>query len=91
MADRIAEPEPSRLRDDADFRRYWWSRLLSTTGTIISYIALPVLVYRISGSALLTALVTAMETAVIRPLRALRRRAVGPVGPPPRHGLRRPR
>ncbi len=62
MADRIAGPEPSRLRDDADFRRYWWSRLLSTTGTIISYIALPVLVYRISGSALLTALVTAMET-----------------------------
>jgi hypothetical protein len=52
-----------RLRDDPDFRRYWWSRLLSVVGTIVSYIAVPVLVYRISGSALLTASVSAMETA----------------------------
>jgi hypothetical protein len=55
--------DANRLRDDADFRRYWWSRLLSTAGTIISYIAVPVLVYRSSGSAILTALVAAMETA----------------------------
>ncbi len=53
----------SRLRDDPDFRRYWWSRLLSTAGTIVSYIALPVLVYRVSGSAVLTASVSALETA----------------------------
>src|SRR4051812_45488651 len=53
----------TRLRDDREFRRYWWSRLLSVTGTLITYIALPVLVYRESGSALLTALVTALEAA----------------------------
>lgn len=50
-----------RLRDDADFRRYWLSRLLSLTGTLVTLIALPVLVYRLSGSPLLTALVSACE------------------------------
>jgi MFS family permease len=54
---------PARLREDADFRRYWWSRLLSMSGSIVSYVALPVLVYRLSGSAVLTATVTALETA----------------------------
>jgi MFS family permease len=53
----------ARLRDDPDFRRYWWSRLLSVIGTIISYVALPVLVYRMSGSAMLTALVAGLEAA----------------------------
>ncbi|MBA2716726.1 MAG: MFS transporter [Propionibacteriales bacterium] len=53
----------TRLRDDADFRRYWWARTLSTTGTVITLIALPVLVYRLSGSAFLTALVSALEAA----------------------------
>jgi MFS family permease len=62
MRDDVTGSGPRRLRADRDFRRYWWSRLLSTAGTIITYIALPVLVYRISGSALLTALVAAMET-----------------------------
>lgn len=67
-------PEPSpvsieptadleRLRDDPDFRRYWASRVLSLVGTLVSYIALPVLVYRLSDSALLTALVAALEAA----------------------------
>jgi hypothetical protein len=50
-----------RLRDDADFRRYWWSRVLSLVGTLINYVALPVLVYRLSGSALVTAMVAALE------------------------------
>jgi Transmembrane secretion effector len=50
-----------RLRDDRDFRRYWWSRVLSWLGTLFTAIALPVLVYRLSGSAVLTALVTTLE------------------------------
>ncbi|CUR58955.1 Major facilitator superfamily MFS_1 [metagenome] len=61
MTNEGAGPEVLRLRDDADFRRYWWSRLLSLTGTLITLIALPVLVYRLSGSPLLTALVSACE------------------------------
>jgi MFS family permease len=61
--DSAAVVAPERLRDDADFRRYWWSRLLSIAGSIVSYVALPVLVYRLSGSAVLTASVTALETA----------------------------
>ncbi len=57
------ETSTSRLREDRDFRRYWWSRVLSMTGTLITYVALPVLVYRVSGSAFLTALVAALEAA----------------------------
>lgn len=59
--DRVPSGVTGRLRDDADFRRYWWSRVLSLVGTLISYVALPVLVYRLSGSAFLTALVAALE------------------------------
>lgn len=51
----------ARLRDDRDFRRYWWSRVLSTAGTMVTLIALPVLVYRETGSTFLTALVSALE------------------------------
>jgi MFS family permease len=51
------------LRADPDFRRYFAARLLSQSGTIITLIALPVLVYRISGSAPLTATVAMLEAA----------------------------
>jgi MFS family permease len=54
---------PDRLRDDPDFRRYWLARALSITGSMVTAIALPVLVYRLSGSTVLTALVTALESA----------------------------
>ncbi len=54
---------PGRLRDDPDFRRYWWSRVLSTGGTAVTLIALPVLIYRMTGSTFLTALVSALEAA----------------------------
>jgi MFS family permease len=54
---------PARLRDDPDFRRYWTARALSITGSMVTAIALPVLVYRLSGSTVLTALVTALESA----------------------------
>jgi hypothetical protein len=52
-----------RLRDDADFRRYWLSRVTSLSGDVITFVAMPVLVYRLSGSTLLTALVTGLEAA----------------------------
>ncbi|TCC16945.1 MFS transporter [Kribbella speibonae] len=52
-----------RLRDDPDFRRYWLARSLSITGSMVTAIALPVLVYRLSGSTVLTAVVTALESA----------------------------
>ena len=51
------------LRADSDFRRYFAARLLSQAGTIVTVIALPVLVYRISDSAPLTALVLMLEAA----------------------------
>ncbi|MEV0803468.1 MFS transporter [Kribbella sp. NPDC050281] len=54
---------PDRLRDDPDFRRYWLARALSVTGSMVTAIALPVLVYRLSGSTVLTALVSALEAA----------------------------
>lgn len=52
-----------RLRDDPDFRRYWSARVLSTAGSTITLIALPVLIYRLTGSTILTALVSALEAA----------------------------
>ncbi|MFG1623335.1 MFS transporter [Kribbella sp. NPDC049227] len=54
---------PDRLRDDPDFRRYWLARALSITGSMVTAITLPVLVYRLSGSTVLTALVSALEAA----------------------------
>lgn len=52
----------TRLRDDPDWRRFLVARLISLAGTSVTYVALPVLMYRISGgSPLLTALVTAFE------------------------------
>jgi MFS family permease len=54
---------PARLRDDPDFRRYWLARVLSIIGSMVTAVALPVLVYRMSGSTFLTALTTALEAA----------------------------
>jgi MFS family permease len=54
---------PERLRDDPDFRRYWIARVLSVTGSLVTAVALPVLVYRLTGSPVLTALVSALEAA----------------------------
>lgn len=51
----------ARLRDDRDFRRYWWARVLSMAGSLVTMVALPVLVYRLSGSTFLTALVSGLE------------------------------
>lgn len=52
----------TRLRDDVDFRRYWIARTVSVGGSMVTYVVLPVLVYRMTGSSLWTALVTAVES-----------------------------
>ncbi|MGN6299864.1 MAG: MFS transporter [Angustibacter sp.] len=49
------------LRDDRDYRRYFTARVVSLAGAVATVVAMPVLVYRLSGSAWLTASVTAME------------------------------
>ena len=49
------------LRHHRDFRRYWLARQVSVAGTLVTAVALPVLVYRLSGSPSLTALVTVVE------------------------------
>lgn len=56
----MAEP---RLLRHPDFRRYLVARGLSFVGSIITLIALPVLVYRLTGSKTLTALVSGCEAA----------------------------
>ncbi len=52
---------PPPLRHDRDFRRYWLAREVSIAGTLVTAVALPVLVYRVSGSPSLTALITVVE------------------------------
>jgi predicted MFS family arabinose efflux permease len=51
----------ARLRQDPDFRRYWAARTVSFGGSVVTYVVLPVLVYRMTGSGLWTAMVTAGE------------------------------
>ncbi|MGI5499819.1 MFS transporter [Lentzea sp. CA-135723] len=46
---------------DTDFRRYLNARVLSVTGAVVSAVALPVLVYQLTGSAGWTSAVTAAE------------------------------
>jgi MFS family permease len=52
---------PGRLRDDPDFRRYWLARMVSQTGGMVTLVAMPVLVYSVTGSSLWTAFVTVAE------------------------------
>ena len=47
-----------RLRDDVDFRRFLVSRLVSLAGTSVTLVAFPVVLYSLSRSPLLTALVS---------------------------------
>jgi MFS family permease len=48
---------------DREFLRYFVSRMLSVAGNIVTLVTLPIIVYRTSGSASLTALVAALEAA----------------------------
>ena len=54
-------PRSCRCGDHRDFRRYWVARQVSIAGTLVTAVALPVLVYRLSGSPSLTALITVVE------------------------------
>ena len=60
--DHRAFGQGSVLRD-REFLRYFLSRLLSIGGSIVTLVTLPIIVYRTSGSASLTALVAALEAA----------------------------
>jgi len=53
---------PARLRDDRDFRRYWSARAVSLAGAAMTFFALPVLVYQLSGkSSFAAGLLVALE------------------------------
>ena len=58
-----SDPRGGRVLRDRQFVRYLSARVLSGAGDIITLVALPILVYRISDSASLTALVAACEAA----------------------------
>jgi MFS family permease len=50
-----------RLLDDRDFRLYWLARMVSVGGSLITVVAMPVLVYTLTRSPGLTALVTTLD------------------------------
>jgi MFS family permease len=52
---------PVRLRVDPDWRRFLTSRLVSLAGSSVTYVALPVLVYGMTSSPLVTSLVASFE------------------------------
>ena len=45
----------------SDFRRYLAARLVSVTGALVAVVALPLLVYQLTGSAAWTAAIAAAE------------------------------
>jgi MFS family permease len=54
-------PAPESLWADSDWRRYWSSRIVSYAGGTVTYVAAPILVYALTGSALLTGVTAATE------------------------------
>jgi len=54
-------PAPDSLWADQDWRRYWTSRIVSYAGGTVTYVAAPILVYALTGSALLTGVTAATE------------------------------
>ena len=54
-------PVPRALRDDPAFRRYFAAHAVSVVGTAVTLVALPLAVYQRTGSAGLTAALTAIE------------------------------
>lgn len=57
----LRRPAPDSLWADSDFRLYWISRVISYAGGTITYVAAPILVYALTGSALLTGVTAATE------------------------------
>lgn len=49
------------LHREPDFRRYWLARMVSRSGSMITYVVLPILVYQLTGSNLWTGLVAVSE------------------------------
>lgn len=56
----MTSPDRSLLQD-RDFRRWYVARLISIAGSVATTVALPVLVYQRTGSALLTSAVVGLE------------------------------
>ena len=57
-----------RLRDDADFRRYWLARITSLSGSIVTAVAMPVLrlpAHRVAGSDALTTTLEALPYLLV--------------------------
>jgi MFS family permease len=52
---------PGSLWAEGDWWRYWTSRVVSYAGGTITYVAAPILVYALTGSALLTGVTAATE------------------------------
>ena len=52
---------PARLRDDRQFVLFWTARVVTLAGTAVTIVALPVIVYGLTGSPLLTGAVAAFE------------------------------
>jgi len=50
-----------QLQTDVDFRRYFLARQISSAGSIVTWVALPILVYARTHSALLTSLVSLFD------------------------------
>lgn len=53
--------DPEGLWADPEWRRYWTSRIVSYAGGTVTFIAAPILVYSLTGSALLTGVTAAMD------------------------------
>ncbi|WP_330276948.1 MFS transporter [Lentzea sp. NBC_00516] len=51
------------LWDDREFRKFWLARLVSTAGSAVSGVALPVLMYSLTGSAAYTGALAALTAA----------------------------
>jgi MFS family permease len=52
---------PAALSRDATFRRFWLAHTITVTGTWVTFVSLPLLVYQRTGSAFQTSLLTALE------------------------------
>jgi hypothetical protein len=54
-------PVPERLKDDPVFRRWAAAQVVNVTGTVVSATVLPILVFQLTRSVLLTSLLAATE------------------------------
>jgi MFS family permease len=57
----LRRPAPDSIWGDPDWRRYWLSRVVSYAGGTVTYVSAPILVYALTGSALLTGVTAATE------------------------------